>query len=61
MSQSSHINAALQARPKVGAQRTLEGVGSRAGLGGYSGRQWYSTSGADSGGGLRPNLTALNP
>ena len=29
-------------------------------LGGY-GRQWYSTSGADSGGGLMPNLTALKP
>ena len=29
-------------------------------LGGY-GRQWYSTSSADSGGGLRPNLTAWNP
>jgi len=29
-------------------------------LGGY-GRQWYSTSSADSGGGLMPNLTAWNP
>ena len=29
-------------------------------LGGY-GRQWYSTSGADSGGGLMPNVTAWNP
>ena len=25
------------------------------------GRQWYSTSGADSGGGLMPNLTAWKP
>ena len=30
MSQSSHINAALQPRPEAGAQRTLQGVGSSA-------------------------------
>ena len=29
-------------------------------LGGY-GHQWYATSGADSGGGLMPNLTARKP
>ena len=29
-------------------------------LDGY-GRQWYSTSGADSGGGLMPNVTAWKP
>ena len=48
----------------------LERAGQRAGplssrsLGGdepHSGRQWYSTSGADSGGGLTPKRTALKP
>jgi hypothetical protein len=57
------MNAGSEPHPIAGAtqERTLWGVGSTAGLGGYAGRQWYSTSGADSGGGLKPNLTARNP
>ena len=56
-------HASGEPRPMAGAtqERKLWVVGSTAWLGGYAGRQWYSTSGADSGAGLRPNLTARKP
>jgi hypothetical protein len=50
-----------QLSPAEPMPQELELFLSSAWFGGYAGRHWYSTSGADSGAGLRPNLTARNP